>query len=75
MQYGLTQLEAEKFVSLVQILEIPEEDIQDFDSELDSVDPFAGQLTDAEAIIAVRKALEWEDLMTGAFTGSDNEEE
>ena len=56
MLYGLTQLEAEKFLSLVDMLRIPDEDRQLYEDELCTEDPFAGVLSDTESLIALKLA-------------------
>lgn len=75
MQYGLTLMEAQKFVSLLQNLEIPEQDIQEYEAEFDSNDPFCGQLSDSEALIALYQAYEMDQLIDNALNEPDDDME
>lgn len=72
MMYGLTQMEAEKFVSLVQMMEIPDEDIQAYEEELDSDDPFPGGPSDCEVLVALKQAVEFNMMVDG---GEEMDEE
>lgn len=52
--YGLNQEEAERFVELVQKMNIPEDEIQAFEDQFDLPTPFEGGICVSEALIALK---------------------
>jgi hypothetical protein len=59
IEYGLTETEAQKFIAMIQIMEIPPEDVHAFYEEIDAEEEgFIGGPSVSEAIIAIRTEIE-----------------